>query len=314
LSRVSAMGLEHLGFVDLPEHAGQGGFDHAAVHGPRGLLYVAHTANDAVDVIDLQEGRYIRSIPNLKGVAGALVDVGKDLVFTSNRGEDTVSIFTAGDEVAAAKVGVGARPNGLAFDPGRGVLLCANVGTSEASGSHTVSLVDVQARRRLSDVSVPGRTRWTVFDPGHGVFFVNIAEPAQIAVIDPSFPEEVARFLDVPAPGPHGLDLDVSWNRLYCACDAGRLVRLDSRSGEMLGTLELSGGPDVIFLNHALRHLYVAVGDPGVIDVIDVSSWRRLETVVTERGAHTLAFDDERNTVYAFLPESHRASVYRDRA
>ena len=66
------MGLKHLGYIELPENAGTGGFDHAAVDRGRGLLYVAHTANDAVDVIDLSVGRYIRSIPNLKGVAGAL--------------------------------------------------------------------------------------------------------------------------------------------------------------------------------------------------------------------------------------------------
>jgi DNA-binding beta-propeller fold protein YncE len=77
--------------------------------------------------------------------------------------------------------------------------------------------------------------------------------------------------------------------------------------------LKLSGAPDVVFLNRALRRLYVAIGDPGVVDVIDVSSWRRVETVETERGAHTIAFEEGRNRVYAFLPETHRASVYEDR-
>jgi hypothetical protein len=40
---------------------------------------------------------------------------------------------------------------------------------------------------------------------------------------------------------------------------------------------------------------------------------RRLASVPTERGAHTIGFDAARNTVYAFLPETHRATVYRDR-
>ena len=44
--------LEQIAEVPLPAHDKPGGFDHAAVHGPRGQLYVAHTANDAVDVID----------------------------------------------------------------------------------------------------------------------------------------------------------------------------------------------------------------------------------------------------------------------
>jgi hypothetical protein len=46
------------GYIDLPEHAGPGGFDHAAVHGRLRRLYVAHTANDAVDVIDLDADRH----------------------------------------------------------------------------------------------------------------------------------------------------------------------------------------------------------------------------------------------------------------
>ena len=71
--------------------------------------------------------------------------------------------------------------------------------------------------------------------------------------------------------------------------------------------------PDVVFRNAACTHLYVAIGDPGVIDVFDTKTMRRLESVPTERGAHTIGFDAARNVVYAFLPETHRAAVFRDR-
>ena len=46
---------------------------------------------------------------------------------------------------------------------------------------------------------------------------------------------------------------------------------------------------------------------------LDTRALRLVETVVTEPGAHTLAFDAERDLVYAFLPETHRAAVYADR-
>ena len=49
-----------------------------------------------------------------------------------------------------------------------------------------------------------------------------------------------------------------------------------------------------------------------MIDVFDTETMRCVESVPTERGAHTIGFDAERNTVYAFLPDSHRAAVYRD--
>ena len=55
-------------------------------------------------------------------------------------------------------------------------------------------------------VRVPGRTRWTVFDAQAEVFYVNIADPAQIVVLPSDAPDRVARTITIPAPGPHGLD------------------------------------------------------------------------------------------------------------
>jgi DNA-binding beta-propeller fold protein YncE len=305
--------LEQIAEVKLPAHDKPGGFDHAAVHGPRGQLYVAHTANDAVDVIDCAAHAYLGSISGLEGVAGALVCEDQDLVFTSNRGEDTVGIFPAGQPEALVKVKVGLRPNGLAYDADRRLLLAANVGDPARPGSFTVSMVDVDARAMIANVPVAGRTRWVVFDADSACFYVNIADPPQIAVVAAANPGSVDRVFAVPGAGPHGLDLDVATRRLFCACDGKTLVVLGSRSGAELAQAELAGVPDVIFFNRKRRHLYVAIGDPGLIEVFETDHMRRLETVRTEAGAHTLAFDPIRDTVYAFLPDTHRALVYADR-
>jgi len=308
------MGLRHHGYVDLPPHRGRGGFDHAAVHcGERGL-YVAHTANDAVDVIDLETDRYLRSVAGLTGVAGALISETENRIFTSNRGENTVSLFSTHPDSAMSKITVGARPNGLAHDPGRGLLLCANVGDSAASAPPSITLVDTGSGTIIATVSPTGRTRWAVYDAERSVFFVNIAEPPEILVIDARRPDAPPGRIVIPALGPHGLDLDSAARRLYCACDEGRLVSLDADSGAVIGMLDLSGAPDVIFLNRGGTRMYAAIGNPGVIDVIDVPAWRTLESVSTEAGAHTLALDYDTDRVYSFLPETHRAAVFQDGA
>ena len=350
------MALQHLGFVDLPAHAKGGGFDHAAVHEPTGRVYVAHTANDAVDVIDIEAQQYVGSIPGLSAVAGALV-AAPDLVFTSNRGDNTIGVFTVGDakrdegrhgsaaapralggiegrhgsagapralggmgghvgapHVMVGKIGVGVRPNGLAYDPRRARLLVAHVGDPAIPGSCTVSVVDVGARKRIADITVAGRTRWTVYDPVADAFHVNIAEPPQVVVVESGDPVGIRRVAAIPHAGPHGLDLDVERRRLFCACDAGVLLEVDADTGEVLATEAIAGVPDVVFFNAAASRLYVAIADPGVVEVFDTAPLRRHETVATEAGAHTLSFDAARNIVCAFLPASHRAAVYRDRA
>lgn len=307
------MALRLEGYIDLPVHAGPGGFDHAATH--RGLrrLYVAHTANDALDVIDLDAGRYVESIGTLTGVAGALVDEASGFVFTSNRGEDTVGIFDAKEPSSLVEVPVGTRPNGLAFDPGRQTLLAANVGDPAEPDSHTLSVVDVERRIHLASIPVAGRTRWTVFDAASHRFFVNIADPPSIVVVDGADPTRVSATIAIRASGPHGLDVDEA-ARIYCACDAGRLLVLAPPAFDVVADVPLAGPPDVILLDPGLRHLYVAIGDPGLIEVFEMGRAQRLGVVTTEPGAHTIGIDVDRHRVYAFLPATHRAAVFGTRS
>jgi DNA-binding beta-propeller fold protein YncE len=306
------MALRHLGFVELPAHAKAGGFDHAAVHEPTGRVYVAHTANDAVDVLDVEARKCLGSIGDLPGVAGALVVPAPDLLLTSNRGENTIGIIRLDSVGTVHKIAVGVRPNGLAYDARRARLLVAHVGDPVIAGSYSVSIVDLRTRQRISDVPVAGRTRWAVYDPSADAYYVNIADPPQIVVIEAGDPVEIRRVVAMPHAGPHGLDLDVTRRRLFCACDAGVLLEIHADSGAILGAEPIAGVPDVVFFNAARSRLYVAIGDPGVIDVFDTAPLRRRETIPTESGAHTLSFDGARHLVCAFLPASHRAAVYED--
>lgn len=305
------MGLQQAGFIDLPPHAGEGGFDHAAIHQGTGRLYIAHTANNAVDVIDCHKAQYLHSIPGLAGVAGALVSEERGLIFTSNRGENTVGILKTTGDQNVAKIPVGVRPNGLSFDPGRNLLLAANVGDPAIPDSYTLTMIDTHKQKIVAEIPVPGRTRWTIFDRKTDSFYVNIADPPLIVAVNAGQPTVIARQFPIPAAGPHGLDLDPASDRLFCACDAKKLFCVDTHTGHVTGEADLSGAPDVIFFDAALHQLYVAIGDPGAIDVFDTTLMKRVEVVATEQGAHTIALDAQQHNVYAFLPKSHRAAKYR---
>jgi len=263
-------------------------------------------------VIDSHHDKYLRSISRLPGVAGVLVSNEKDLIFSSNRGEKTVGVFPFGREEKLEKVRVGSFPNGLAFDPSRNTLLAANVSKQDDPNPVTVSMVETKKKILTADIIVPGRTRWTVFDSKTDRFYVNVSKPPQIVVIESKDPDGITASYDIPATGPHGLDIDSENRRLFCACDQGGLFTVDLQSGRVSRASDLSGTPDVIFYNSRLQHLYVAIGEPGVIDVFDTDTMTLSQTVKTEPGAHTIAYNPETNKVYAFTPASHRAAVYQD--
>lgn len=273
---------------------------------------MAHTSNDCVDMIDCRHDKYLRSIPNLTGVAGVLVSDEKDMIFTSNRGENTIGVFNHGKDNDLQKIKVGGRPNGLAFDSSRNFLLAANVPRTENRDPVTISVIDVSNRIVTADVAVPGRTRWAVFDPKTERFYVNVANPSQVAFLDAKDPYELAGSYQIPAIGPHGLDIDQRGRRLFCACDEGRMYSIDIESEKVSKVSELAGSPDVIFYNSQFDHLYVTIGDPSIIQVFDTNTLKELQTIETEKGTHTIGFNQETSRVYAFMPESHRASVFEE--
>ena len=302
------MSLIRAGFVPLPAGA-KPGFDHADTYRAGRRMYVAHIGADRVDVIDLARREFVRSLPDLPEVAGVLIDEAGDLLFTSDRAAARVSIFRCSDEELLGQVAVGPHPNGLAYDARRRCLYAFNLG--EPLGENcTVSVVDVDSLRVVTELPLPGRPRWAVFDRERDRVYANILAPAEIAVIDAKRCAVAGSFA-VPSEGPHGLWLDRG--RLFCAADGGALVVLDRDGGEVLAALPLPGVPDVVMHDAEIRRLYVAVRDPGVVCSFDSDRLEHLETVETETGAKTTGWDPDGRCLYVFCPESGGAAVYEER-
>ncbi len=304
------MALACVGFVPIP--AGERpGFDHADVYQPSAAgdprLYVAHTGADRIEVIDCGTRTYLRALPDLPGVAGVLVNSAHDLLFSADRACARVSIYRCSDEALLVRVPVGPHPNGLAYDPGRRRLFVLNLGDPPGEGC-TASVVSIDDLR-VDTVPLPGRPRWAVYDPASDRVYVNVRAPAQIVVLGPTRPWLAAAF-PVPAAGPHGLALGNG--RLFCAADDGTLVALRTDTGAVEATLPLAGEPDVIMRDAEHGRLYVAVGSPGIVHVVDESRLAMLETVPTESGAHTTGWDSTTRTLYVFQPASEGAAVFVD--
>jgi len=301
------VGLVRTGFIPIPPGR-EAGFDHADVFRPGQRIYVAHTGADRIDVLDCQQRTYLRSLPNLPGVAGVLIDEPHDLLFSSDRAAARVSVLRCSSEELLGRVDVGPHPNGLAYDPARQRLYSFNLGEPVGEGC-TASVIDVDSLVAVAELPLPGRPRWALYDRERDAVFVNIREPAEILVIDAA-ETSIGGRLAVPSAGPHGLWLDS--NRLFCAADGGALVVLDADAGEVLASLPLPGVPDVVMHDPDRHRLYVAIGEPGLVCSFDSERLEALETVETEQGAHTTCWDPGGGCLYVFCPTSGGAAVYED--
>jgi DNA-binding beta-propeller fold protein YncE len=283
-------------------------FDHGDVQLMSGRVFVAHTAADTVEVLDGEGLTHLATLPGCPEGSGIICAQDAGLVFAAARGAGKILVIQAGSSTVVGELGVGPRPNGLAWDPDHQHLLVADV------QENTVRLLDPgrdPARAVLAAVALPGRPRWAAYDPLAQRFLVNIREPACVAVLA----AETATLLTqwaVSVSGPHGLDLDLASGRALVACDGGAVVALDLASGQELGQVPIAGGPDAIWFNPQRRLLYVAIAEPGVVEVVDTQAMVITQQVETERDAHTTAFDAARQRLYVFLPSLCRAAVYEE--
>lgn len=154
------MSLVRVGFVPIPPGA-KPDFDHADTYRGGRRMYVAHTGADRVEVLGCEARTFLRSLPDLPGVAGVLVDEDHDLLVTSDRAAARVSVFRCSDERLLGQIAVGPHPNALAYDRRRRRLYAFNLG--EPFGEHcSASVVDLGSMRVIAELSLPGRPRWAL--------------------------------------------------------------------------------------------------------------------------------------------------------
>src|SRR5712692_796173 len=290
-------------YIDLPFHT-HGDFDHGDVSLSNGYIFIANTAAGTVEVVDGEGLRHLTTIPGCLEASGVLAAQEEGLVFAAARGAGKLLIIDAVFTTVLREVAVGSRPNGLAWDPRRKHLLVADV------QDNTARLVDSRAGQIIATAPLPGRPRWAVYWQAGDRFLVNIREPAMVAVLSASTFELVGQF-PVSGVGPHGLDLDQEGHRAFIACDGGSVVTVDTSTGSELAQVPIAGTPDAIWHHHRLSRLYVAIGDPGVIEVVSTETMTVEEQIQTEVGAHTTAYDAKLQRLYVFLP-SCRVAVYEE--
>lgn len=293
--------LARQGTIPIPPHT-PSEFDHGDVEDASGRIFVAHTQAGTVEVLDGSGKKHVATIPGCPEASGVLVAQQDGLVFAAARGSGQVLVIEAASSKLLRTIDVGPRPNGLAWDSIRKRLLVADV---EDNTAHLIT----PEGDTVAVIALPGRPRWCAYDAARRRFLVNIREPACVAIVDTEG-SGILHSWTMSSAGPHGMDLDTAHDQAFVACDGGQVLRVSLEDGRITGQVGIAGVPDALWCNGKLAHIYVAIGNPGVVQVIDAHTMDVLQTLVTERGAHTTAFDTQRQSLYVFLPTSCQAGVY----
>ena len=123
-------------------------WDYLLADSPNRHLYV--TRENKVLILDLDSGKEVASISNLKRVHGIALanDLGKG--FLSDGGDNSVVAFDLKSNAVRQKIKVGNAPDAVLYEPTKKRVYAFN------AHSHNVSIIDAESERVVATVPLPG--------------------------------------------------------------------------------------------------------------------------------------------------------------
>ncbi len=268
---------------------GGGRWDYMHADAQAHRLYIAH--GDTVDVIDTRTGQSIGAIAGLHGTHGIALDNHGNYGYISDGGGDAVVVFDRHTLEKVATIPAGSDPDGIVFEPATQTVWAFN------GHSRNVTVIDAAKRAVAAIIPLPGKPEFPVVD-GTGAVFDNIESKNEIVRFD-AHTDRITAEWPIGCNSPSGLAIDVHGHRLFSVCDDKQMAVVDYETGKVLAHPGIGEGPDAARYS-ARFNLAFASCRQGVLTVIDAGApdYPAIETLPTEPGARTMAYDAATDRIY----------------
>ena len=278
---------------------GDGGTDYVAVEPATGRVFVSRATH--MMVVGGATGKVLGDIPNTPGVHGAGLVSKLGHGFTTNGGDETVTMFDLKTLAVIKQIKVGPGLDGIMYDePDDKIILTRHsrpIGTLTALDPKTG---DIVATVELEDTAPEGAAA-----DGKGHIFVNNEGKNTIQVIDVKTWKATASWPLDPCKGPTGIAYDKATNRIFSGCINTSVV-LDATTGKIVATIKNGTRVDALGWDPSKKLIYIPNGGEGNVTVVHQDSadkYTVVATVDTFPGAKTITVDPKTHNVYLFQPE-----------
>lgn len=269
-------------------------------------LYVPHSSNNALDIVDLSHRRVLGSVLGLTGIRAIALSSDPSTVFTSDAGE--VAVVDTGAQKVVARIPIAGAGDAIAYDPVHRL-----IGVSLGSAAKLV-VIDEVSRTVIATIGMPGKLELMSADPQTGKLYVSINDKDAVAVVDLAAQAIDPLYHGCDIRAPTGVAIDPQQGRLFVADSTGAnlVSAVDIVLDRCLGAIDVGHGTDEMAFNATLHHLYAASGGSQNLSVIDTVNLKPLGIVGTGPSAGNIAADPTTNQVYVVIPPSGIVAVYHD--
>src|SRR5262249_29250266 len=160
---------------------------------------------------DSDSGKAVGDIPGTPGAHEVAIAGRFNKGFATSGTSNSVVVFDAKTLAVTGKIAVGARPDGILYDPVSRRVFTFNAGSKDST------VIDVASGTVDGTIPLGGKPEFAVAD-GKGHIFDNIEDTSELVEIDTHKMEVMKRWPLAPCTEPSGLAYDAAHGRLFAAC------------------------------------------------------------------------------------------------
>jgi DNA-binding beta-propeller fold protein YncE len=313
LVRLGAQGKNSLRLVQtIPMPNVKGRIDHMDVDVKGKRLFVAGLENGSLEVVDLQAGKWLKSIPGFKKTQGIAFVPSLNKVFVASGDDGMLRVFR-GDTLElldAIKLELG--PNRVAYDPHSKFLYVGYGGKDAGKDYGEVGIIDAKTDKHVGDVKVEAHPSELLLDKSGEKLFVFVSIASKVQVVDTKKREVVSTWLVSSQRNGDGA-FDEKTHRLFIGTRTPpQMIAMDSQTGKEIANLPTVEGMDGVYFDAAHKRVYVSGGrdyDVGYIFVYqqkDADHYEAVGKIPTKSGAGTSFWSPELNRYYVGAPAHDR--------
>jgi len=281
---------------------GQGSWDYLSVDEGARRLYVSHGTQ--VEVLDVDSGSIVGTIPNTPGVHGIAIAADLGRGFVSNGKASTVTIFDLKTLKPIADVPTGQKPDAIIFDSATSRVFAFN------GGSNSATAIDAATGKVAGTVDLGGGPEFASAD-GNGFVYDNLEDESLVLKIDSRKLAVEQRWPTAPCASPSSMAMDRANRRLFIGCRSKVMAVMNADTGKVITTVPIGDHVDATAFDPQTRLIFNSNGE-GTITVIRQDSpdkYSAVETVKTVPKAKTMALDPKTHQLFLSTAENGQFEV-----
>jgi hypothetical protein len=306
-------GKQPLRFVQtIPLPNVKGRLDHMDVDVKGKRLFVAGLENGTFEVVDLQAGKWVRSIPGFKKAQGALFVPELNKLFLASGDDGVLRIFRGDTLDLLDSIHLEPGPNRVVYEPNSKLVYVGYGGKDAGKNYGEVGIIDARNDKLIGDIRVVAHPSELLLDKAGTTLFVFVSIANQLQVIDTN-KRQVASTWPVSSQHPGDAAFDESASRLFIGTHTpAEMIVMDSKSGKEVAHLPTAEGMDGVYFDLSRKRVYVSggrdlpAGFAYVYQQKDADHYETIGKIPTRGGAGTSFWSPELNRYYVAAPANDK--------